>query len=100
MFGWMSPRPAAAFKGMKSLRKGSSRARPRRRRSGPRPPIPADVRRLVFMRDGYRCRHCGSPFNLQLDHIVPYSWGGFSNPVNLQTLCRTCNRRKGARYAG
>ena len=95
MFGWM-PRPSRALKGLKSLRRGSPRARYR----SERPPIPANVRRLVFMRDGYRCRHCGSPFNLQIDHIIPYSWGGFSNPSNLQTLCRTCNRRKGARHAG
>lgn len=96
MFGWMPPRSATAFKSLKKMTSGFFRAT---RRSG-RPPVPAHIRRLVFMRDGYRCRHCGSPFNLQLDHIVPYSWGGFSNPSNLQVLCRTCNRRKGARYAG
>jgi 5-methylcytosine-specific restriction endonuclease McrA len=98
MFGWVPLRPVTAFKGLKKMRNGFFLARPRR--SGRRPPVPARVRRMVFMRDGYRCRYCGSPFNLQLDHIVPYSWGGFSAPTNLQVLCRACNRRKGARYAG
>ncbi len=97
MFGWMPPRSPTAFKGLKNLSDGFFRTR---HRSTRRPLIPGYVRRLVVVRDRYRCRHCGSPFKLQLDHVVPYSWGGLSNPSNLQVLCKTCNRRKGARYVG
>lgn len=35
--------------------------------------------------------------DIEIDHIVPESRGGSADPSNLQLLCRTCNRRKGAR---
>lgn len=35
--------------------------------------------------------------HLSLDHIHPYSLGGEDTLGNLQTLCRPCNSRKGAR---
>lgn len=36
--------------------------------------------------------------SLEIDHINPLSNGGaFKDPANLQTLCSTCNNRKGAR---
>lgn len=35
---------------------------------------------------------------LQVDHVHPIVAGGaFRDPANLQTLCSTCNNRKGAR---
>jgi len=52
------------------------------------------VRAAVMVRDGARCRRCGSARNLEIDHIVPSSKGGASEESNLQTLCRRCNRRK------
>lgn len=51
----------------------------------------------VFARDGYKCRICGATEKLVLDHIVPISKGGCDDPSNLQTLCWSCNSRKGAR---
>jgi len=51
----------------------------------------------VFARDGYQCLHCGSRNDLTVDHIVPVSRGGSDFLSNLQTLCRPCNSRKGAR---
>lgn len=66
---------------------------------GERAPIPAKVRELVYSRDGFRCRECGTAQDLSLDHIHPWSKGGSDHPENLQTLCRSCNSRKGARLA-
>jgi 5-methylcytosine-specific restriction endonuclease McrA len=59
-----------------------------------RRPIPDQVRAAVLVRDGGRCRRCGSARNLEVDHIVPLSKGDNSEEPNLQTLCRRCNRRK------
>lgn len=58
------------------------------------------LRREVFERDNYTCQNCGSQDNaeyLECDHIQPVAHGGKHVLGNLQTLCRTCNRRKGAR---
>jgi hypothetical protein len=59
-----------------------------------RRPLSDKIRALVIVRDGGRCRRCGSARNLEIDHIVPLSRGGDSEDCNLQTLCRRCNRRK------
>jgi hypothetical protein len=60
-----------------------------------RPPIPVDVRRLVFARDGLRCKYCGDvdgPFDL--DHKLPWSRGGQHVVENLIVACAHCNRSK------
>lgn len=59
--------------------------------------IPAEVRALIFGRDGFVCLHCGAIEDLTVDHILPWSLGGSDELDNLQTLCRPCNSRKGAR---
>lgn len=59
----------------------------------------------IFMRDGWRCKHCSckTPANLrgtydknapELDHIVPLSKGGEHIRRNVQLLCRGCNSSK------
>lgn len=35
--------------------------------------------------------------DLQMDHVYPWSRGGETTYENLQTLCGSCNRTKGAR---
>ena len=60
-----------------------------------RVPLDPDVRWSVFQRDGYACTHCGSQSDLTIDHVHPVSLGGLNDPTNLQTLCRSCNSRKG-----
>lgn len=70
--------------------------RPRRRRT----PFTKPLRSQIYERDGYRCKHCGATENLSIDHIHPFSLGGLEDAANLQTLCRSCNSRKGARVQG
>lgn len=57
--------------------------------------IPARLRTQVMERDLYRCRHCGTHRNLSCDHVIPDANGGQTIFENLQTLCRSCNSKKG-----
>jgi hypothetical protein len=58
--------------------------------------IPARLRWRVFRRDGYRCVICAAEEDLVADHIIAEISGGETTFDNLQTLCRTCNAKKGA----
>jgi hypothetical protein len=51
--------------------------------------VPPRVRRLVFQRDGYRCRvpGCRSARFLEVHHIVHREHGGTHDPSNLILLC-------------
>lgn len=62
-----------------------------------RPYIPKEVVGFVYMRDGGRCRECGCTKDLHIDHIIPLSKGGSSEPENLQILCKKCNLKHGNR---
>lgn len=53
-------------------------------------------RTAILDRDGWACVWCGSTTDLELDHVIPWSRGGACSATNLQTLCRRCNRAKGA----
>lgn len=89
--GWYHPRTVHASRPRLVLRRVPGFT-PRGRRH-----ISDELRLAVYERDGYNCLHCGTNENLSLDHIHPYSRGGEDTLRNLQTLCRSCNSRKGAR---
>ena len=71
--------------------KGSKTGAGNRRES-----IPTDLRVLVWERDGGKCVECGAKEDLQFDHIIPVAMGGATSDQNLQILCGSCNRSKGA----
>jgi len=66
-----------------------------------RRPITPKTRLRIYKRDKYKCTICGaspatdSPYDLEVDHYVPFSHGGTDEDSNLRTLCRSCNRGKG-----
>ncbi len=77
---------------------------PPHRRDGPRPAIPAAVRRAVWERDGQHCTWpldgggcCGSTHRLELDHIIPWAEWGPSTVENLRVVCGTTPWRRGRR---
>lgn len=55
------------------------------------------LKKKVFERDKYRCVSCGTHLDLTCDHIFPESKGGETTLENLQTMCRSCNSRKGVK---
>ena len=70
------------------------------RRPPPRRPIPAAVRRHVWLRDGGRCcyrdplsgRRCNSSHLLQIHHLLPVAEGGGPEPDNLALACLAHHR--------
>ena len=65
--------------------------------SSSRKPIPDRVKDKVWNRDGGKCVQCDSNKNLEFDHIIPHSKRGANTYRNLQLLCESCNRSKGAK---
>jgi hypothetical protein len=64
--------------------------------------IPASLRWQVFVRDGFRCRYCGSQagqdgVDLHADHVKSVADGGDNSYDNLVTACQQCNGGKGAK---
>lgn len=64
--------------------------------------IPLAHRRFVFNRDQHRCTYqnsetgkiCGSTFQLEIDHRMPFSIGGNHSTKNLRLLCRAHNQMR------
>lgn len=57
--------------------------------------VPQKTRKRVFARDKNTCLCCGTKENITIDHIRPRSQGGGHSLSNLQTLCLSCNSKKG-----
>lgn len=56
------------------------------------------LRSIVFRRDNYTCRYCGSRQEpLHCDHVIPASRGGAHTTDNLVAACQPCNLSKGDR---
>ena len=50
------------------------------------------VRLAALSRDGYRCRECGMPGDLEVHHVEPLERGGAALELgNLETFCRDCH---------
>lgn len=61
--------------------------------------IPAYTRREVFERDEGRCtfvdergRRCGSKWQVEFHHAIPYACGGTNDPNNITLRCRAHNQ--------
>ncbi|AKQ46409.1 hypothetical protein TH63_13505 [Rufibacter radiotolerans] len=58
-------------------------------------------KKQVFLRDNHTCQACGKQkdkgrkVKFQVDHIVPFKFGGETSISNSQTLCSICNGLKG-----
>ena len=74
-------------------RMANQRRRARMRGNGVFTISPRDQHRL----ERSSCAMCGARDNLHVDHIVPIAKGGTHGIGNLQVLCSTCNRSKGAK---
>lgn len=60
-------------------------------------PISKRLRYEVLRRDNHACRYCGASApgaRLTVDHVVPATLGGSSEPGNLVTACVDCNAGK------
>ena len=57
--------------------------------------VSARLRVAVLTRDKAICRYCGRA-GQEIDHMIPFSWGGPCAMWNLYTACRNCNASKGA----
>ncbi len=62
--------------------------------------IPFVTRKQVMKRDEGRCTCCGSSFQLQIEHRIPFAKGGTHELSNLRILCRSCNIHQGIKEFG
>lgn len=71
--------------------KPESRAREKQQRKRTKEAIRRDVYREVTIRDGRRCRSCGSRVHLHHHHLRFRSKGGADTSANLLLLCAVCH---------
>lgn len=55
------------------------------------------LRIYIRRRDKDHCIYCGSPWNVQVDHVFPLSKGGPTIKENLVLMCAKCNIQKSDR---
>lgn len=55
----------------------------------------------ILRRDGFSCRYCGASSDetkLVVDHVLPESLGGKTEPANLVAACQDCNSGKASTH--
>jgi len=61
-------------------------------------------RGLLLAKQGWLCGYCGKQLNvgdkIHVDHIIPFSKGGFTTMENGLACCESCNLRKGSTFHG
>lgn len=63
--------------------------------------LPRRIRWRILNRADFCCEKCGRRGRaLEVDHVIPLSEGGTSDPDNLQALCRDCHLAKTRRENG
>ena len=69
--------------------------------------IPPAIRDQVYARDGGICsfigangKRCGSTWDLEIDHVIPFAQGGNNSLGNLRLLCRKHNLYQAERAYG
>ena len=68
--------------------------------------IPRTMKRMLYARSGGQCEfvdpetknRCLSHYRIQIDHIVPYAYGGLTEIGNLRHLCKNHNLRAAYEY--
>lgn len=60
--------------------------------------IPRELKQLIMDRDNHSCVKCNAYYKLSIDHVFPWSLGGWTEQSNLQVLCRSCNSEKSNKY--
>lgn len=60
------------------------------RAQGERNRLPESTRTRIFEYDDWQCRYCGEPAD-EIDHIIPWAYGGGDEDENLVAACRICN---------
>ena len=66
----------------------------------PRRAFDASQKTVIWRRDNGECKLCNCKVefnNMHADHIIPHSKGGKTTTENGQTLCASCNLKKGSK---
>jgi 5-methylcytosine-specific restriction endonuclease McrA len=53
--------------------------------------LPPTISNAIYLRDDWKCRHCGNRQTLDPHHVIFKSAGGEDILTNLLTLCRKCH---------